>query len=88
MKIRSKAPLRIGLAGGGSDVDPFSTMHGGIVVNATINMYAYCTIEETNNNKIEFIATDLKQSVSYDLCEQLPINDDILNLHKGYTIVL
>src|SRR5574344_1733505 len=58
MIIRSKAPLRLGLAGGGSDVSPYSDMYGGLVLNATINLYAYCTIEETNDSKITIHAYD------------------------------
>lgn len=52
MLIRSKAPLRIGLAGGGTDVSPYSDIYGGAVLNATINLYAVTTIQPTNDNQI------------------------------------
>jgi D-glycero-alpha-D-manno-heptose-7-phosphate kinase len=82
MIIRSKAPLRLGLAGGGSDVSPYSDLYGGLILNATINLYAYCSIEETNDNKIVIAATDQGQYVVYDSTKELYI-DGILNLHKG-----
>lgn len=54
MIIRSKAPLRLGLAGGGTDVAPFSDIYGGAILNTTINLYAYTTLEPTDDDKIVF----------------------------------
>lgn len=82
MIIRSKAPLRLGFAGGGSDVSPYSDLYGGLILNATINLYAYCTIEETDDSTVTLVATDLGQSASYPLSDSLPI-DGMLDLHKG-----
>ena len=58
MIIRSKAPLRLGLAGGGSDVSPYSDLYGGLILNATINLSAYCTIETTEGDMVRVDAYD------------------------------
>ncbi len=48
--IRSRAPLRISFAGGGTDIkEYFENNNGGIVVNATIGKYAYTTLMERND---------------------------------------
>ena len=52
MIIRSKAPLRIGLAGGGTDVSPYSDIYGGAILNATLSLYAYASIQTRDDGKI------------------------------------
>ena len=82
MIIVSKAPVRLGLAGGGSDGSPYSDIYGGLVLNATINLYAYCTIEETEDDLITIDAFDANCFKSYKLAENLAIDGDA-NLIKG-----
>ena len=82
MIIRSKAPLRIGLAGGGTDVSPYSDLYSGAILNATISMYAYATIEPLNNGKIVLESNDRGELVECDSSEELPIEGDLI-LHKG-----
>lgn len=82
MLIRSKAPLRLGLAGGGTDVAPFSDMYGGAILNATISMYAYATIIPRTDGKIVIRAYDKGVHLELDATDQLPIDGE-LDLHKG-----
>lgn len=76
MIIRSKAPLRLGLAGGGSDVSPYSDIYGGLILNATINHYDYCTIEETENEQIKINVFDAHCHKSYPFSKVLEINGE------------
>lgn len=82
MIIRSKAPLRLGLAGGGSDVSPYSDIYGGLILNATINLYAYCTIEETQDNAITINAYDANYYKTYPTTKHLKIDGEA-SLIKG-----
>lgn len=83
MKVRSKAPLRLGIAGGGTDVSPYSDTFGGCVLNATINMYAYSYIDdEVVGNKVIFEAVDLGISEEIDLDHGIDF-DGKLKLHRA-----
>lgn len=79
---RSKAPLRLGLAGGGTDVPPYSDLYGGAVLNATINKYAYATIYPRTDGKIVFKSLDNGKNLVYDSTEILEIDGE-LDLLKG-----
>jgi D-glycero-alpha-D-manno-heptose-7-phosphate kinase len=82
MIYRSKAPLRIGLAGGGTDVSPYCDLYGGAILNATISLYARATIEPLDAPKIVLEAMDINKSETFDLTQTLPINGN-LDLLKG-----
>ncbi len=82
MIIRAKAPLRIGLAGGGTDVSPYSDLYGGAILNATVSYYASATIEPRTDGKIVLIARDLGKTLSLDSQKELLINGE-LDLMKG-----
>lgn len=82
MIIRSKAPLRLGFAGGGTDIASYSSKYGGCVLNATIDMYAYCTIKPEDNGFIEIQALDIDQNMKTQSAMQLEIRDDLI-LHRG-----
>src|SRR5437764_15484048 len=82
MIYRSKAPLRIGLAGGGTDVSPYSDLYGGAILNATISLYAHAVIEPLQEDKILLEAFDRNETEAFDLMETLPVNGH-LDLLKG-----
>jgi D-glycero-alpha-D-manno-heptose-7-phosphate kinase len=79
---RSRAPLRLGLAGGGTDVGSFSNDQGGFVLNATIDLYAHAVLEPLEDGKIYFSATDRGEEVALD---SDPVLKDVdpLRLHRG-----
>jgi D-glycero-alpha-D-manno-heptose-7-phosphate kinase len=82
MIYRSRAPLRIGLAGGGTDVSPYSDEFGGAILNATISQYALASIEPLQENGIIIQAMDRKEEQRFEWSNQLPI-DGTLDLLKG-----
>src|SRR3954464_13865955 len=76
MIIRSKAPLRIGLAGGGTDVSPYSELYGGAILNATIDLYAYASLEPLNNGKIEFCIDGTDKCFITNSVKEIPLEPE------------
>ena len=82
MIYRSKAPLRIGLAGGGTDVSPYCDLYGGAILNATISLYANATIEPVDDSIIILHAVDRNEEQRFDWSKAL-IPDGKNDLLKG-----
>jgi D-glycero-alpha-D-manno-heptose-7-phosphate kinase len=82
MLIRARAPLRLGLAGGGTDVSPYCDIHGGYVLNATIDRYAYSVIRTLDEPVLRFIATDQQVTQSYPANSSVPLTGS-LKLHAA-----
>ncbi|MBQ5996480.1 MAG: dehydrogenase [Bacteroidales bacterium] len=88
MIIRSKAPLRIGLAGGGTDVSPYSDLYGGAILNATITLYAYATIVPRDNGQIVFYLHDRHEEYRFESTTELPTDTGIGLLAAIYNRVV
>lgn len=79
---RSRAPLRLGLAGGGTDVSPFCDLYGGAVMNATIDRYIYASVALTGGGEVEIESQDLGQTGRWPTAAPLPF-DGTLDLPKA-----
>lgn len=82
MKVHVKCPLRLGLAGGGTDVAPYSDIYGGMVLNVTISLYTHCEITLSDQGPIRFTASELDQHEVLPLGSELPLDGSLI-LHRA-----
>jgi len=80
--FRAKAPLRLGLAGGGTDIPAYADQYGGACLNATINMYAFASIQPRRDGKIVLFSPDFGETVELQSGPALAI-DGRLDLLKA-----
>ncbi|MGE5550236.1 MAG: GHMP kinase [Bacteroidota bacterium] len=65
MLVRSRAPLRISFAGGGTDIEPYLSERGGVVLSTTINHYVYGSLQPDNCQEIRLQSLDYDTIVKY-----------------------
>jgi D-glycero-alpha-D-manno-heptose-7-phosphate kinase len=80
--IRAKAPLRISFAGGGTDVPPYPEQVGGCVLNATIDSYAWGSLQPRDDGRIRIESVDLGISLDCPVESKLEF-DGQLDLVKA-----
>ncbi|EFT0415149.1 dehydrogenase [Campylobacter upsaliensis] len=80
--IRSQTPLRLGLAGGGTDINLYCDTYTGYVLNATISLFVHCTLIERGDNKIIFDSPDTGGYCEYESTLSLE-NDGKLDIFKA-----
>jgi D-glycero-alpha-D-manno-heptose-7-phosphate kinase len=80
--VRAQVPLRLGLAGGGTDLSPYCDDYGGAVLNTTINRYAFASIEPSTDGMVHFLAPDMDMAESFPP-ELAALSQARLLLHAG-----
>ena len=82
MLFRSRAPLRLGFAGGGTDVSPYCELHGGAILNATIDLYATAVLRPRGDKLVRFHAPDRGEVFEARAVAAFPLEEPLV-LHKA-----
>ena len=77
----ARAPLRLSLAGGGTDLEAYYAKYGGAVVSTTIDKYFYVIVTFNDSNHIQVSSSDYRTFYRHSL-EGAPAWDGDLSLPK------
>jgi len=80
--VRTRAPLRVSFAGGGTDVSPYCDERGGAVLSSTFNKYVHVSLVPTKDGLMGLHSLDYQTSVRYDVADGL-LFDGKLDLIKA-----
>lgn len=79
---RARAPLRLGLAGGGTDLSAYCQHYGGAILNVTIDRHAYAFLSDSIDGRTHFRALDIDIAESFDPAQALEAGARLV-LHQG-----
>jgi D-glycero-alpha-D-manno-heptose-7-phosphate kinase len=77
MIIRSRSPLRISFAGGGTDIPPYCRERGGAVVSAAINKYSYAALETRQDKEIHIESVDFLKNLHFRNINEMSYNNEL-----------
>ncbi len=77
MIIRSRSPVRISFAGGGTDVPPYCNEKGGCVISAAINKYSYATLIPRQDKEIKIESADFLKTLNFKDMNEIEYNNDL-----------
>lgn len=84
---RARAPARISFGGGGTDLTNYFFEHGGIVINATIALYAHATLRRRSDRRVKIYSHDFRKGVEAESARALALNGD-LDLIKSAILLI
>ena len=64
--VKARAPSRIGIGGGGSDLPSFFESYDGAVLNVALNLFSYTKMHRNGNGKVRIISHDWEVDRSID----------------------
>jgi D-glycero-alpha-D-manno-heptose-7-phosphate kinase len=78
----ARAPLRVSLAGGGTDLPAYYEQHGGAVLSTTIDKYFYVFLSPSDSHHLQVTSSDYRTFYRKRLDEP-SLWDGVLNLPKA-----
>ena len=81
--VRSKAPVRISFAGGGSDLTHYFEINDGAVLNATISLYCHVSMKPLNTKEIKIESLDINETTTFNNIEDFLSKSDNFDLFRS-----
>jgi D-glycero-alpha-D-manno-heptose-7-phosphate kinase len=75
--FRARAPLRLSFCGGGTDVSPYPEEHGGVVLSATINQYAFASLRPRRDPRLSIASLDYDVVAKYDHPKRMRLDGNL-----------